>query len=348
MQVRRPEFLSRLEAVAAGVSTQNATDQSSCVAFKDGRVMTFNDEVAVQTTSYLDKKFLAAVKAEPLLKILRKLPDETIDVTIQENELVVNAGSSTRRRAFGVTMEKEVTLPIHKVDVPTEWKPLHEDFAEAVTIVKEVATRDESRFLTTCIHIHPEHVEAFDNYQASRYPILTPVADAVLVRAESLRHVLSLDMTEFGETTDWLHFRNPIGLIFSCRRYLEKFKNLTPMFKTEGGIKVELPPGLAEAAERAEIPSSERKHENEVTVELRPGNPGKMRVRGVGDLCWYQESTPIEYDGPEMDFTISPKTLGELTKRPGGCVVTKDKLVVDGGKFLYMTALGTLDNGHGG
>jgi len=46
MKINRQEFLDSLEMVKAGLSPREFIEQSSCFAFKEGEVLTFNDESA--------------------------------------------------------------------------------------------------------------------------------------------------------------------------------------------------------------------------------------------------------------------------------------------------------------
>lgn len=44
-----------------------------------------------------------------------------------------------------------------------------------------------------------------------------------------------------------------------------------------------------------------------------------------------------------MKFRIAPKLLIELTKRHNECEISRDRLLVNGGKFRYVTCLGEAD-----
>lgn len=333
IRVNRADLLQRLETVQAGLSPKDIVEQSSSFVFLDGHVVTYNDETACRTASPLGKKFKGAVAAAPLLAILRKLPEDEVELEAADGELVV----SGKRRKAGIRMDAEIHLPVDKVDYPEEWKPLHEDFTDAVSLVQECATKDESQFTLTCVHVHPKWVEACDNYQMTRFKLKTGVSGPTLVKRESIKHIIDLGMTELGETENWIHFRNPNGLTVSCRRYMEEYPDLVPFLSGEGGHPATLPKGLVEAAENAEIFSSENVDDNKVTIELKPG---KLHISGQGVSGWYSEVKKLAYDGERMEFTISPSLLKEITKRHNDCEINGSTLKVDGGKFIYVTCLG--------
>jgi DNA polymerase III sliding clamp (beta) subunit (PCNA family) len=332
-RVNRADFLQQLETVQPGISPRGLIQQSDSFVFQGGYVITYNDEVSCRAKSPLPKDLVGAVNERPLMAILGKLAEDEIDVEVSDGELVITG----KKRRAGIRMDATIELPIDKLETPEDWKPLHEDFTDALNIVQECAGTDASHFALTCVHLHPKFVEACDNYQLTRYKIKTGVAEPTLVKRDSIKHVVSLDMTELSETPNWIHFRNQTGLILSCRRYMESYPDISKMLQVGEGHPATLPKGLAEAAERAQIFSAENGEDDEVFVELVPG---KLRIKGQGTSGWYQEVKRLAYDGDSMSFFVSPKLLIELTKRHNECTVSSDRLMVNGGKFTYVTVLG--------
>lgn len=341
MKINREELLNSLESVQPGLSKREIVEQSSCFVFTEGRVMTFNDEVACSHKTSLNIN--GAVQAEPLLAILRKLGEPEIELTAGGGELKYRG----KRRQGGVRMEDEVILPIDMVDTPAEdqWRPLPSEFSEGVALVERCAGKDESAFSVTCVHIYPKFVEAYDNLQVARYHMRTGVKEPILVRRHSIKHIHPLGMTEVSETDAWLHFRNPAGLVLSCRRYTRNELDPGSMLDIDKvidftGEPTILPKGLAEAAEKAEIFSQENSDGNYVRVELRAG---KLRLTGRGVSGWYQEVKDVKYKGADIVFMVEPKLLVAITNEYNDCQITDRRLKVDNKKFVYVTALGDPD-----
>lgn len=332
-RVNRMDFLQQLETVQPGISPRGIIQQSDSFVFKDGYVMTYNDEVACKTKSVFGKNFVGAVKEAPLLAILRKLVEDEVDVEESDGELIITG----KRRKAGIRMDATIELPLDKIEKPTEWKPLPDDFTEAVSLVQECASTDESHFVITCVHLHPKYIEACDNYQLTRYKIRLGIKEPTLVKRDSLKSLTSLEMTEFAETANWIHFRNKSGVQMSCRRYSEAYPDISRIMEMGEGHPATLPKGLGEAAEKAQVFSAENGENDQVFVELVPG---KLRIKGQGASGWYQEVKNLTYDGGNMSFFISPKLLIELTKKHNQCAISSDRLLVNGGKFVYVTVLG--------
>jgi hypothetical protein len=335
-KVEREGFLHRLDEVRPGLAYKEIQEQTSCFCFTRGRIITFSGEVACSTKSGLPKEAKGAVQSKKFLEILRALPDETVGLQFTKQELVV-VGKNKRA---GIPMEREILLPVDVVDKPEEWKKLSDDFTDAVGIVQECAVRAHEAFSLTCIHIHPKWMEAFDNTQLTRYVLDTGVTKSFLVKKEAIKYVPAYDFTHIAETGNWLHFKSNSGTIMSIQRYVAEasdYMDLTESLKVRGTPTV-LPKALGEAAQRAEIMSSNDADKNLCLVEIRPG---ALRITGRGDAGWYQEVKRLKYDGVPMKFMIAPGLLVELTKRHTEVEISKKlhKLKVDGGKFCYVVCL---------
>lgn len=331
VRVNKEELLQSLEDLKAGLSRVDILDQSSCFAIQDGVCQTYNDDIAVRASVKLGK-INGAVKATSLLSLLKTLPDEEVGLSQGEGELLIEG----KGRKAGVRMEAEVVLPVNNVDKPGKWLPLHADFTEALAMVQACASSDLSEFATACVHLHPKRLEAATNWQMMRYRMKTGFADSSLVKKDSIKHVLTLNVTEFSETKSWVHFRNLRGLVISCRRFKEEFLDLAPHLKMEG-VEMDLPKGLAKELKCAEIFSSENAETNQVMVRLLPG---KLKVEGRGVTGWFIARKNIKYSGKELAFLISPKLLLEITEKHNQCLLSGTRLMVDGGPWVYAASLG--------
>ena len=331
MRVSRTEFLRVLESVSPGLSPREVTEQSSCFVFDQGRVLTFNDEVCASRVSPVPD-LVGAVSAKPLMLLLDKLPEDEIDITAGDGEVYVKG---TGRRA-GITMENEIRSAGGSVEKPGDWKPLDPDFGAAVGVVADCCSRNEEMFVLTCVHIAPDFLEACDNSQVIRYPIKTDVGQDVLIRQASLRSIRGLDMTEFSETEGWFHFRNPAGLVISCRRWVDTYPDLSDFMVDEEAKPLTLPAGLAEAVGKAEVFSSLNSETPNVVVDIQPG---KLLLEGRGAVGWYQEKKTIVYNGRPLRFSIAPKLLVDVLKRSNDCKISASRLIVETGKYRFVSCL---------
>lgn len=293
-------------------------------------MFTFNDEVACRKK--VGVAITGAVQATALLDILQKLEDPMLDVLENEAGELEFRGKNKR---FGVTKDAEIFLPLDRVERPEKWRPLPKEFLEAVGLVQHCVSSDESKFLLTCIHIHPDYVEACDNFQIMRCGIQLGLKDSVLVRGSSLKDLPSLAMDEVALTKSWIHFRNQSGLVYSCRRYSESYPGLDHLLKAKGHPLV-IPNGIAKASERAAVFAVDAAGESQVLVKLESG---KIALRGEGSTGWYREVSKVAYEGPSMEFRISPALLKQISENHSEAEISEDKLMVLGGQWKYVTVL---------
>lgn len=327
MIVNRETLLRDLETIAPGLSSRDIIEQSSCFVFKNNRIYTYNDEICCSIESPLSIE--AAVIAEPMLAILRRLTEEQVEISVDQEQLVIKG----KARKACIRMYKEVLLPVDTVEVSNEWRELPEGFLEAVKLCCECASKDESQFILTCVHIHPNWIEACDNQQAGRYHLDTGFTNSVLVRRDSLKNIVSVGVTEVGLTENWLHFKSANGLTISCRRYVEQYPDLNSIVAIQGQ-PIRLPKGLIEAAENAKIFSSQNVEDDTILLTIEQD---RVKVEGEGANGRYKEVRKASYNGKGIRFRISPSLLQNLLSKHHECFVSTNRISLQLGKFNYVT-----------
>jgi len=338
-KVNRAELLAKLQAIQPGTATHDrAVEQASCFIFRSGLAQSYNDDVACTIASGLPEEFSGAVPAAKFLALLSKMAEEDIDLEWSDSEVVV---SGRKGRKSGFRLEAEILSAVDSVEQPKEeeWKPLPEGFGEAVSIVQECAG-DEKQFITNVVNIHQKWLEAGDDVQCVRYKIKTDVKTPVMVRQKAIKHVSTLGMTEFFDADSWLHFRNPQGLTFSCRCFIDPpypTDEISAVLKQKDGHPMTLPKGLVDSVDLAETIIAGDKGSS-VLISLKPG---RLNFKAVSsDGCWHKEAKKIAYEGNAMSFFISPKLLKDLVTKHHDVIVMEDKLRVDGGSYTYLSCLG--------
>lgn len=329
MKVNRAQLLKEVESVLPGLSEKELIEQSDCIVFKDKKICTYNDEIACTYKTKMD--ITAAVQSKPLISLLKKMKEEEIDVSLEENTFLIKG----KGRRSGIRMESKILLPIDTIESPVKWNSLPEDFTEGLKTVVNCAGNDDSQFILSCIHIHPKWIEACDNQQIGRFKIDTGFTKSILVRKDSLKHIINLDMTKFSETENWVHFKNPAGLMISCRRYVEDYPEVDDILNVSG-TKTLLPKGIKDAVERAEIFSSENADDNLVTITVQAG---KLKIIGEGVSGWFRESKKTEYKGNDISFRITPTLLTDLVQKHNECIIASDRMKIEIGKLQYVTVL---------
>lgn len=330
-KISRQALLEELSYVQYGLSPKDEVEQSACFVFQNGRVVTFNEEVCCSMPSCLS--ITGAVRAGPLLSLLDRLKDSEVRMEVGKTQLLIAAKG---RKNAGIKMEKEIELPLESYEPPTKWKKLDKKFCDALAMVHVCASEDEGSFNMTCVHLHPEFMEACNNMQLTRYTISTPIGEESLVKQRYIKHIISLGVNRIAETKAWIHFKNEKGLIYSCRRYVEDFPDLTGFMDVQGN-KTRLPPGLKEALGIAEMFSSEHTEYNLVTISIKDG---WLVVEGKNEFAWYREKEKLTSPCKPLTFQIAPKTLTEICKDHKEVILSEKRLKVEGTNFCFVSCLG--------
>jgi DNA polymerase III sliding clamp (beta) subunit (PCNA family) len=335
--IAREQLLRTVRSVIPGLTARAIQEQSDSIGFKDGYATTYNEAVFCRAPSGLPKELTAVVKAKKLITILDKMPDVEIAVEVIDGRFVLSGNRGRRRIKFA--MEKEVLLPIDTILTPKkdDWIRIHDDFTDAIGVVGECASTNAQAPRFTCVHIHPKFMEACDGDQLLRYPFNTGVKAPILVKRDSLRYVPGADPTHMAETDSWIFFRNAEKLVIACKRFAEKYGDMSAMLDVKGTKSV-LPKSLITEAEIAAEFTKDDVDNNMIRVELVPG---KLRISGTGDAGESEGFSKIKYSGPAMRFWVSPKLLIEVVKRQSDCEIDPKKyhLRVVGEKFTYVACL---------
>jgi hypothetical protein len=318
----------------------------NCFAFLGGTVFTYNDEIACRKECALTID--GAVKADKLLAILDKLPatDKVLEVLENDEGQIEFRG---KRKRFALAREAEVLLPIEKIqeEVPKGWGRLPENFGDIINNVKDCVSTDEANhFALTCIHFHPDWIEACDTRQLLRWRARLGHKKAMLMRGSAISHVIGLGMTEISATESWVHFRNAKGLIFSCRKFVEDYPNMDAVLAVKGS-PIKLPKGIIEASDRATIFASDTQQGVEAVLSISL-KEGRIRIKGMSasGADFYEEVKAITYHGPNMDFVMTPTLLRHITENYHDAQITDNKLKASGGHkdkiglWDYVTVLG--------
>ena len=333
--INREELLSQLDVISPGLAPRDIVEQSSCVVFKGGRIMTFNDELACQMSTNLPLE--GAIHAGTLLETLRKMKQDVLEVEIKDNEIVIEA----KRTKVGIAREANILLPIDTVDSPSDWSPLPDVFGDAVEMVLPCCGKDEHKFALTCVHLTSKGIDGTDNFQYARYKMKLPIETEVLIRAATMKHVVPMGMNEVSLSESWIHFRNSRGLVMSCRRWTEEWKDYSSVTGIEGS-DIHLPRSIGSAAELANIFSSQNADNNQIEISLLPR---KLKLSARGTSGWVRKLIKVNYNGPEMTFRIDAILLKKITQTHSACVISEKCLKVSTGKFTYVTVLGENESG---
>lgn len=333
-KVEKAKLLEQLEQGLSGIAQREMIEQSSCFVFTDGFIHTFNDEIYCRVPTELD--IVGAVPSKIILETLKKIKDTEIEITVDENKLNIRGKSKT----ISINMQEEIFLPISEIKVPDEFKKLPEEFIEAIELTKNCASKNESNFNFTCVHITSDFIESCDNSQVLRYDLKTGFKKEILIKADSIKHIVQPNMSYFAENENWMFFKNQEDFVLGCRRHVLDYPDCSSILEGEGN-KITLPKGLDDAIEAANLFTKDNIENDRIIVTLKKG---RVLIKGEGIHGSYKEVKKANYTEDEINFTISPMLLKQITKTYNECELTSNKLLVKNAKYSYATCLGIIDD----
>lgn len=324
-KVSREILLQRLESVSPGLTKKEEFQQSDMFVFQKGRVYTFNEELACKHWSKFPKDLEMAVPAKQLMGILRTIPEDDLEVEIEEGLLKIKPKG---RKMIRVRIKGEVHLPLEAIEKPGEWTNIDPDFEKAVLIARSIVDDKDPVPKFRCLHVTPDFVESTDNNRVIRYDCQTGFEREVLVPSKAIAAIAGLGMTQFSLVQNWVHFKNPDGLIFSCclEGEPEKFPKAGKVLKIEGS-KVKIPKSIISTMDCVRV------FANLVQVNF---SEGLMSITSDGDHGGFDDAKKVDYSGEEISFCIKPGNLADLVDKSQQCEVTTNFIKANGGKFVYL------------
>src|ERR1051326_6968568 len=223
MKVNRKELLQKLLAIEIGVNKRDGITQSGYLFIKKGRLYTQSQEMSCSIPSDLDSNLEGATLLKTFTDLLKSWPDEFLEIDKTNTALLIKGLGRAR-----IAIEDILPSAIGS-EVPggNEWSSIAEDFPYAVERVRQ-STTEKGEWLKSLIHINPNYLESCDDVKMTRFNIQTNVKSDILVRAKNLKCIEDLGFTKFSETSNWIHFWNPLKLRLSIRKYaFEKYPNLS-------------------------------------------------------------------------------------------------------------------------
>lgn len=340
------EMLKTLKAIQPAVSNKELMEQADCVVFRDGRVFSFNDAIAISApVEGID--FEAAVLAAPLIQFFNKTKEK--EVIVMANKKKGEVLLKGKRAKAGIAMQEEIKLPIEDVTEPDEWHALPDNFTDALKIALPNTGTNMAQPILTCLLLKEDCVIASDDFRIAKCDWVgeedTYLFSDNLLPREAAKELVKHPITEFALSEGWLHFReNQDGLQFSCRTYSSEYPDVAPFLEIDGE-EIAFPKEIVGVMDRAEAFATGTSLEDEVaTVTLKKG---KIVVRGeaADGTTWYQESCKVDYDDEEIQFQISPSTIKEVVPITNTTTLGDNAIWFEGDFFVHVGCLIVGDEG---
>ena len=337
MKVDRKHLLEVLQTVQPGLAGKEIIELSTSFIFMEGRVLTYNDKVSISRP--IDVDFEGVVVAKEFVKLLEKLKDEEVDISIDKAHLIVKG----KKNKAGINIEKSTNIDeiLDVLGKVKKWSALPATFVEGLSYCLSSVGKDMTRALLTCIHCNGNKMMSSDDVRITVFDLGEHAdIEALNVPSEAAEGLRSFSPLKYATTKGWAHFKAENDAVFSCRLLTGEYaadKTMKYVEKAAEGEKFALPQGLSEALDRAGIFSTgveiKTANDNRVRLTLADGN---VTIKGEGNAGWFEETSRVRYKGDPLEFDVNPTFLQQILSHTNEVTINNRTLRFETDDFIHV------------
>jgi len=335
MKINKDQLQEALTIVQPGLASKDIIEQANSFAFLDDKVVTYNDRISLShPIEGLDIK--GAIYAEELYKLLQKIKEGEINISIDKNEVNLKFGKGSAR----LTLQEEIKIPL--IPIKGEWEKLPDNFNRFLKFAMSACSKDMSQPELTCVNVKTNGIiQATDSYKISHCDLKKPMpVEDFLLPASMTKDVIKINPTHVNKKGDdkWIHFKNEKGTVISCR-LMESEKDYPTLQKHLNieGEQIQLPKTTAEILGKAWV-FAKRDNLLEETIRISIESK-RMVVFSQSETGSFSEKTLIHYEGNPVEFLIAPHLLIDILKETNQCILNENFIKFEGEGWQYASAL---------
>ncbi len=333
MRVNRENFYKILDIVKVGLSRSKSLEGMLYFQFTGDSIMAYNNQILV--TYKFKTDFSCFVHADNLIKIVSKLKDEEIDISLKDETFLVKARNTQLKLATIEDSEiSERTEAVIKAISECKWYTIPENFSECAKLCQFAASKKESDATLQCISINNTSMISSDNNRIAT-AVLSKKMKPMLLKAEFIPTVTGLNLSKYDVTKSWIHFKEKDeNFILSVRRIMGNFPDFGSILNSIEGEEVSLSDDLVRGLDVSEIFIDE--FNSSVNLAF---SKGKCIVTTNSDAGSMKFQSKADYNGEPFEFSVSPEFLVEMLNHSTSLTHSKDKIGIKSGDFQIVTAL---------
>ena len=329
--MKRKELLNALLSVKPGIASKDIIESMTYFYFSGEAVISYNDVISIQYPLKTD--FQAFIKADDFFKVVSKVKADSLAFKLEDNQLKMK--SDKMLNSFATIYDEEIVSRIAAVQeslADATMKKLPTEFIEAVTLCSQVASKNESDQMLTCLYVSKKDIVATDNIRIAHYKLKTAMDD-IMVKASELKALVNMDPTKYAVTSSWVHFKNDAGCTFSIRKVKGSYPDMIKHTQFEG-VEVTLPKGIMDGVDVASVFTEDT--DDAITVTIKKG---KYRIYKESDAGKVDFRDSIDYNGQDIFFKINPNLLREMLNHSTNVTIGVRSARLSSDNFLLVTSL---------
>lgn len=332
--INREDLIDVLTKVKPGIASKEILEQSSHFIFEEDRIWTYNNQIAI--SQEFKSGFAGAVKADEFYKLLNKLEDDDLAISVQAGEFSIQGKSITAK----IKIDPDIKLqPIKAPGINSKnWQPLPKDFNDAISLCIFSASRNMIRPELTCLYITGKTVFSTDTFRATKREMVSKVKTDFLIPATSAKELTKYNVHKiFTDTEGWLHFTNKEHTMFSCRTFADvQYPSKIWDFFDIKGEEIKLPDSFESIVDRVStLVTADFDLDRFVDLVIKDN---VLTCRGRGPHGSVLEKIDIDYNGEEIKVKVHPGFLAEILKQLSSMIIG-ERLLFQGKLFSHAICL---------
>lgn len=332
--IKKQGLVDALTKVKPGIANKEIIEQSSHFIFEENRIWTYNDQIAI---SHEFKSHLTgAVKADEFYKLLNKLEDENLEISVENDKFIIQ-GKSIKAK---INIDPDIKLrPIQAPAITSKrWQTLPDNFNVCVSMCIFSASKNMIRPELTCLWITEKTIFSTDGFRATKKEMESEVKNPFLLLAIAAKELVKYNVHKvFTDTEGWLHFTNKEKTMFSCRTFADvKYPEKIWDFFDVKGIEINLPDSLEQVIDRVSTLVT-ADFDLDRLIDLSIEN-NTLTCKGKGPHGSILEKIKVDYNGKAIKIKVHPIFLMEILKQLNSMIIG-ERLLFKGKNFEHVICL---------
>lgn len=329
--MKRKDLLSALLSVKPGIASKDIIESMTYFYFSGESVISYNDVISIQYPLKTD--FTTFVKADDFFKVISRIKCDEVKFKLEDNALKMRGDKMMS--TFATIYDENI---IKRIDTVKEsmnegkTKKLPTDFLESIKLCTQVASRNESDQLLTCIFIKGKDIVSTDNIRIAHAEMHTAM-DEMLIKASELKALIDINPIFYRVTKSWIHFINADGCVFSIRGTKGTYPDMLKFMKFDG-IEVTLPSDILDGVDIASVFTDDANDSVSISIKDKTCRVFKESQAGKIDF-----RSPIDYTGQDVTFNIHPDLLKEMMTHSTNIVIAASRAKLETDGFTLVTSL---------
>jgi DNA polymerase III sliding clamp (beta) subunit (PCNA family) len=337
MKVNREQMLNVLAKVKPGLAKKEVIEEMGNFFFTGDFVAAYNGQVCVihdQTTD-----FKGSVPADTLYKLLSKVTDDEIEITVEDDKMKLKSPSLNSE--LSMVLQSEIEEVIKAIDSNNQeigWKDVPKDFADGAALCAFSASKDDTLGTLTCVMVRGDMLYSCDNIRTSKYKMEANMAERLFIKASTIKELVDYKLTKYKETEAWIIFWDEGSIIFCVRKIIGEYPDVEQLYQMEYDKgEIPIPATLKKSIDVVSLAiDGDSIIDKSVIVKIESG---VITCRGRNAKGFIEHKTPVEYAGEPFTFRINPLFLYQVTDKASTLHVGGVAVMLVSDNFKHVLSL---------